>query len=522
VNTRLLKLAIPVVILLLAGLALAGLIKSASGKYCGRRLAASPAQRVPARRLDSVHDSDSLHLMIPDGPGGVVTTQLAISGESAVTDVNVRVNITHPWIRDLIISITPPTDTPAVVLLWRFPADEVQNITECWFDDEADTSIYDGTPPFTGYYRPFQALGAFDGIDPNGLWTLRVEDEFEYDTGYVESWGIEFNRVAPLSGTVVNRATRSAISQVKVNLLDSADSTLTGATGRYEFATIAPGTYTAVFSKSGYDTVIVSGIEVTAGGATVVDTSLFSPQFDYASTGDPVNIPDADPDNGASLTVEIHGGVTVADLTVTVNATHPYIGDLSVSLFDPRSVEVQLVAPPTESCPDAGANWTETTFDDSSSRDYATGSGPFTGSWRPAGQLGSFIGVSTRGVWTLRAQDNCSGDVGTLNSFAMHVQVLSAADDPHDPTPHDLALLSNYPNPFNSSTEFSFALNSPRHVSLVVYDINGRLAATLLDSDLRAGDHRVYFAAGSLASGIYFARLHAGEQVSTRKLVLLK
>ncbi len=41
------------------------------------------------------------------------------------------------------------------------------------FDDDAATSILDGSPPFTGNFRPVEPLSVFDGEDPNGIWTFR-------------------------------------------------------------------------------------------------------------------------------------------------------------------------------------------------------------------------------------------------------------------------------------------------------------------------------------------------------------
>lgn len=59
-------------------------------------------------------------------------------------------------------------------------------------------------------------------------------------------------------------------------------------------------------------------------------------------------------------------------------------------------------------------------------------------------------------------------------------------------------------------------------MSLRIYDITGRLTDILIGKRLEAGEHRVTFDGSSLASGVYFARLEAGKNVRTEKLMLLK
>ena len=60
------------------------------------------------------------------------------------------------------------------------------------------------------------------------------------------------------------------------------------------------------------------------------------------------------------------------------------------------------------------------------------------------------------------------------------------------------------------------------HVSLKVYDILGREAATLVDDFVQAGNHQVTFTASSLASGRYFYRIQAGAYTNVEKLVILR
>lgn len=89
------------------------------------------------------------------------------------------------------------------------------------------------------------------------------------------------------------------------------------------------------------------------------------------------------------------------------------------------------------------------------------------------------------------------------------------------------SLRSNYPNPFNPSTQIGFDLGAPCHVTLEVFNITGQRVASLADRRFETGSHVVEWdgknSAGShVASGVYLYRLKAGDYVATRKMVLLR
>ena len=88
-------------------------------------------------------------------------------------------------------------------------------------------------------------------------------------------------------------------------------------------------------------------------------------------------------------------------------------------------------------------------------------------------------------------------------------------------------LKQNYPNPFNPSTTISYSIPVSSQVTLKVYNIKGQLVRTLVNEYRMAGDYKVRFDAVSenktpLSSGIYLYQLTAGNQIITRKCILLK
>jgi hypothetical protein len=87
--------------------------------------------------------------------------------------------------------------------------------------------------------------------------------------------------------------------------------------------------------------------------------------------------------------------------------------------------------------------------------------------------------------------------------------------------------LENYPNPFNPHTTLAYRLPSESHVRLDVYDLRGGRVRTIVDGVQAAGEQRMVWDGRDelgrhLTSGLYFARLVAGEVVVERKLLLTK
>jgi hypothetical protein len=122
--------------------------------------------------------------------------------------------------------------------------------------------------------------------------------------------------------------------------------------------------------------------------------------------------------------------------------------------------------------------------------------------------------------YAVRARDAQSQLSSYSNREMADVQVPSAADDVV--LPSGLSLFQNYPNPFNPATEISFSLPARAYVELAVYSITGAKIATLVDSDLNAGEHRVTFNGTDFAGGVYFYRLRAGDETLTKKMVFVK
>ncbi|MBN8589508.1 MAG: T9SS type A sorting domain-containing protein [Rhodothermia bacterium] len=84
------------------------------------------------------------------------------------------------------------------------------------------------------------------------------------------------------------------------------------------------------------------------------------------------------------------------------------------------------------------------------------------------------------------------------------------------------ALIGNYPNPFNPSTEIEYLLSVAANVKLAVYDMQGREVKMLVNHAQIAGNYRVSFDATGLPSGAYLYLLEVGNFVQTKKMMLVK
>jgi hypothetical protein len=90
------------------------------------------------------------------------------------------------------------------------------------------------------------------------------------------------------------------------------------------------------------------------------------------------------------------------------------------------------------------------------------------------------------------------------------------------PVPVKTELSDTYPNPFNPTTSINYGLQNDGHVEIMIYDAAGRLVKELVNQNQTAGYHSITWNASAQASGMYFAKMVAGDVIQTQKLVLMK
>jgi hypothetical protein len=83
-------------------------------------------------------------------------------------------------------------------------------------------------------------------------------------------------------------------------------------------------------------------------------------------------------------------------------------------------------------------------------------------------------------------------------------------------------LEQNYPNPFNPATVIRYSLPRTATLTLVVFNALGQTVATLAEGICDPGEYEVRFDGRSVASGVYFYALRAGQTTITKRLLLVR
>jgi hypothetical protein len=86
----------------------------------------------------------------------------------------------------------------------------------------------------------------------------------------------------------------------------------------------------------------------------------------------------------------------------------------------------------------------------------------------------------------------------------------------------EFALDQNYPNPFNPTTIINYSIPKQSHVTIKVYDVTGREAATLVNEEKPMGNYKVEFNADHFSGGIYLYQIKTEGLTLTKKMLLLK
>jgi len=170
------------------------------------------------------------------------------------------------------------------------------------------------------------------------------------------------------------------------------------------------------------------------------------------------------------------------------------------------------------------------------------------------------FGLGTFSVIDSLVIDWPSGSTQRLMNFSSDVRITIEEDsfnnigddDVTTPNiPHIFSLGQNYPNPFNPATTISFSIpsadppgagggssrgagshgtgsrSSVQRVTLVIYDMRGRLVRTLMDEQIEPGRYTVTWDGRSergeeVSSGAYLYTLKSDISSTTRKMVVLR
>jgi YD repeat-containing protein len=148
-----------------------------------------------------------------------------------------------------------------------------------------------------------------------------------------------------------------------------------------------------------------------------VPTGTAGPPASYDSADVPRVVPDFSTINSA-LAVPDSG--RLKDVRVRIGSiTHGYVSDLRIDLVAPDGTTVLLV----DRRGGNGQDFANTVFtSDPAAPSIIGASAPFTGTFRPEGDLGALVGKAEQGTWKLRVSDQAPNDSGTLQAWGLDLR----------------------------------------------------------------------------------------------------
>lgn len=114
------------------------------------------------------------------------------------------------------------------------------------------------------------------------------------------------------------------------------------------------------------------------------------------------------------------------------------------------------------------------------------------------------------------------GTPETQSDGTFFPKLVTTTDEIEEEAIPDAITLSNYPNPFNPTTNVQYSLPEAQRVYLAVYNMIGQEVAVLKDGFAEAGTHTVSFDASGLSSGMYVYQIRTQVSVITQKMTLIK
>ena len=202
----------------------------------------------------------------------------------------------------------------------------------------------------------------------------------------------------------------------------------------------------------------------------------------------------------------------ISDVNVTLNINHEFNADLDVKLIGPDGTEVILF----EDEGGAGDNFTNTTLDDAASSAIDTGSPPFTGTFRPQGNLSDFNGLQSAGNWTLSITDDGFGDGGNLIDWSIKICQnfgLSVTDNELD---GEFKILNTGNNQYVVSLTSNTLIED---LDLNIYNMAGqKLLWKTLENN--AGIYSYNLNMSYASTGVYLLRLGNTKSATVKRFVV--
>ncbi len=162
--------------------------------------------------------------------------------------------------------------------------------------------------------------------------------------------------------------------------------------------------------------------------------------------------------------------------------------------------------------------------DESGVIDMATEYNPDTNSWKeltpmpePRHGIGAVAVADT--VFIIGGGPVAGYATSDVNSGFVPPKAEPTSSEYESPRQPQIALISNYPNPFHFQTTIHYSLNKTRPVTFTLFDVLGRILHTRAMGVKAPGSYEVTWPGADLKNGNYFLRLTAGDFSTVHPIV---
>jgi subtilisin-like proprotein convertase family protein len=322
---------------------------------------------------------------------------------------------------------------------------------DCVLDDQAHSGIADARAPFIGRFStPGLVLGRFNNENARGAWTLTIESNSRFGSGWLNCWCLEVNSTVCFVDPAVVTDSLGATHGVAVTVLSYLGQPLIGTPvscrvvsgpnvgANFPLTTTdynGQAKFNSRGNSPGTDTIQIIAGALGGGTCSCRAQVIWSAGGVYRSGNVPVFIPKGPPIPGAyserRSTLDIEENILIRDVNVRVYFFHRKREDLTAWLMSPSGREVQLFTNLARGGEDIGSTCSpmpDCVIDDQAPTSIAIAAAPFIGRFKSTGlSLSSFNNETAAGTWTLRIRDTNrdeeldQSNSGTLECWCLEI-----------------------------------------------------------------------------------------------------